>query len=121
MVPDEDATIALAYRPRPSAGPRLAIQPRHLDELAFAVEAPTMERTGDSVTAHPTTDAQVGSQVGAVGIKDPCDPVLTSEEHEILPEVGHRPHVARCQVGTSTDTEPTVGGGQGTGSGSPWR
>jgi hypothetical protein len=42
-----------------------------------------MERTGDTVTAHATTDPQVGSEVGAMSIKDSGNPILPAEEHEL--------------------------------------
>ena len=111
MVPDEDSAIALTYRPRVGTGSWFAIQSRHFGELAIAVKAPTMERTGDSVPADPAADAQVGSQVGAVGVEDPGNFVLASEEDEIMAEVGHRSHLAWCEVCSGADAEPAVGGG----------
>jgi hypothetical protein len=75
-------------------GSRLTIQPRHFGEFASAFKAPPMERTGDSIPTYATADAQVGSQVRAVSIKDPSDSVLTPEEYEIPSEVGHWPNVA---------------------------
>ena len=70
-----------------------------------------MEGTGQAVTAYTTADAQMGAEVGAVGIEDPGHPVLTPEEHQSASEVGHRLHAARPQIGPGPDTEPAVGGG----------
>ena len=73
-----------------------------------------MKRTGDSVTAHPTAYAQVGSEVGAVGVEDPRRPVLATKEHEVPPEVGLRVHVAGHEFPAAADTEPAIGrGGKG--------
>src|SRR5580693_6849923 len=47
--------------------------------------------------------------MGTVGVKDPSLSVLTAEEDEIVPEVGHRPDVAWCEVISRTNAEPTVG------------
>ena len=74
-------------RATPGPGPWRPIESRHLDEPAAAVEPPTVERTGDPVPAHATTDAQVGPQVGAVRIEDPGHPVLAAEEDEVASEV----------------------------------
>ena len=68
-----------------------AVESRHLDQLAVAVEAPTVERAGDAVTAHTTPDAQVGTEVGTVGIEDPGASVLAPEEHQVAAQVAHRP------------------------------
>ncbi len=93
-MPDKDAAIPFTCRPGTGTGSRFAIQSRNFDESTGAIKPPTMERTGDSIPAHQTTDPQVGSQVGAVGIEDPSDSVLAPKEYEILSEVGHRPYVA---------------------------
>ena len=76
------------------------VQSGHRHQLAVSGELPAVERAGDSVTADPTADAQVGAEVRAVRIEDPGDPVVTTEEHEVLSEVGHRSHIARRQVRT---------------------
>jgi hypothetical protein len=61
--------------------PRWAVESGHLDELSFAVETPTVEGTGNAVSAYTPSDAEMGTEMRTMGIEDARTSVLASEHH----------------------------------------
>jgi hypothetical protein len=109
VVPDEDSPISFAYWPCACRNPGSAIESRHFDELTLTVKTPAVEGTCNAVAAHTSADAEMGTEMRTVGIKDARTSILATEHHQIAIEVLCRLHLAWAEIRCCADAEPTVG------------
>ncbi len=108
--PDEDPVVALSDNPRAGRHPRrLAVETWDLHQPALAVEAPPVEWADDAVVADPTTEAQMGAQMWAVGVEDPHHAVLTPERNELAIQVVQVGYYTNLDVLRGPDAEPAIG------------
>jgi hypothetical protein len=107
LLPHEDATMLLDDRPNPKALGRVGtILIGNVPVGSVGSPTPPVERTFNTIALNPPAVANVGAQVGTMGVQDVQFPLVVSIGDEVLTEVPKRLHLPGRELDRPTDHVP---------------